>query len=342
MVTRLHVVSKTLAAGPRWYVYAWRGGPCIHVADGARPAITPGLLAAAIAARQSSPDSHQPFAGTFEAIIAAYRQSPEFERLADSTKRDYRLWLDRASAKFGPAPLGAFDDRRMRGEIVAWRDRWRAQPRTADKASVTMATLLGWALQRGMVAINVAAGIPQLHRVNKADQVWERRHLRAFANAPKHLRDALKIALFTGLRLGDLVRLDWANVGKDAIVLETRKRKGRAVIPITATLRRLLDRRDWRTGTVLRNSRGQPWTDSGLGSVFQKARPAGFDRTMHDLRGTYVTWLATEGLTDEQISRIVGWTARRVSEVRSRYVDETRVVISLVEHLNARRTVNQV
>ena len=152
----------------------------------------------------------------------------------------------------------------------------------------------------------------------------------------------MKIALFTGLRLGDLVRLNWADVGKDAFVLETRKRKGRAVIPITATLRRLLDAREWRTGTVLRNSRRQPWTESGLGSVFHKARPEDFDRTIHDLRGTYVTWLATEGLTDEQIARIVGWTARRVSEIRNRYVDETRVVISLVERLNRRRSVNQV
>lgn len=37
-----------------------------------------------------------------------------------------------------------------------------------------------------------------------------------------------------------------------------------------------------------------------------------------------VTRLAVNGLTDEQIARIVGWTAQRVSEVRARYVAKAR------------------
>jgi integrase len=86
---------------------------------------------------------------------------------------------------------------------------------------------------------------------------------------------------------------------------------------------------------VLRNSRDKAWTESGLGSVFQKSKPKGFDRTIHDLRGTFVTWLAMKGLTDEQIARIVGWTAKRVGEVRARYVDEARVIVSLVDRLSA-------
>ncbi|WP_255504600.1 hypothetical protein [Novosphingobium sp. EMRT-2] len=56
---------------------------------------------------------------------------------------------------------------------------------------------------------------------------------------------------------------------------------------------------------------------------------------LHDLRGTYVTFLASKRLTDDEISRIIGWTAKRVSEIRARYVDEARVVISLVERLSA-------
>ena len=205
-----------------------------------------------------------------------------------------------------------------------------------------MATVLGWAVENGLIAVNVAARIRQLHHVNKADQVWEPRHwaaLEAHWAQHKlkldHLRDALQLAHFTGLRLGDLVALDWADVGEKAIVRVTAKRKGRAVIPILPELRQLLDSRAHRAGAVLRNSRGKPWTESGLGSVFQKHKPEGFDRTIHDLRGTYVTWLAIKGLTDEEIARTVGWTAKRISQIRARYVDEARVVISLVDRLSA-------
>ncbi|WOF44266.1 tyrosine-type recombinase/integrase [Sphingopyxis indica] len=272
-------------------------------------------------------------------LIADYKKSPEFQRLSDSTQRDYRRTLDRIDEKFGRARLGAFEDRRMRGDIIAWRDEWRDKPRTADKLTVMLGTLLEWGLQRGRLRINVAHNIPLLHSADKSDEIWERRHIRAMVGAPAQLRDALKIAAFTGLRLGDLVRLDWSHVHDKSIVIVTKKRKGRAVIPITSTLRRLLDRREWRTGTILRNSRGKPWTESGLGSVFQKHKPEGFDRTIHDLRGTYVTWLATMGLTDEEIARIIGWTAQRIGAIRARYVDEQRVIVSLVERLAAVKSV---
>lgn len=331
----LHVVRKAKSGKPdAWYVYAWRGGPRIHTAEGARPVIGPELLAKAMEHRSARGLSRT---DNLNRIVDAYRASPEFALLAASTQRDYRLWLDRISAKFGTAPLAAFEDRRMRAAVIQWRNQWAAQPRTADKASNMMGTLLGWAVGEGELSINVAAKIRQLHSADRSDLVWEREHMRAMASAPKHLRDALKLAGLTGLRLGDLVALPIEAVGPRAIVLTTNKRKGRAVIPILPAVRRLLDKliSERKTGPVLLNSRGQGWTASGLGGVFQKAKPAGFARTIHDLRGTYVTWLATKGLTDEEIARIVGWTAKRVAAVRARYVDEHRVVISLVERLSA-------
>ena len=68
--------------------------------------------------------------------------------------------------------------------------------------------------------------------------------------------------------------------------------------------------------------------------MFQKAKPEGFDRTIHDLRGTFATWLAIKGLTDQDIARIIGWTPQRVGEIRARYVDEARGVVSLAERLS--------
>jgi len=355
-VTKLHVVEKRLKGGSRWYVYAWRGGPCIHQADGARPVITPDILGAQIRAKTERVGYRAP---DIDSLINEYEVSPDFTDRAKSTRKDYRLWLTRISERFGSTPVEAFEDRRMRGDVIAWRNNWAGQPRTADKAAVMLSTLLNWAVENGRISINVAAGIKQLHDVNKADHVWEDRHWKAMRATnekrepicPAHVMDALVLASLTGLRLGDLVSLDWSHVGEQAIILVTNKRKGRAVIPIVPELRAHLDklresaaaqdalRKPGHTTpictTVLRNSRGQSWTESGLGGVFQKAKPGGFDRTIHDLRGTYATWLAIKGLTDEQIARIIGWTAKRVGAIRARYVDEARVIVSLVERLSA-------
>lgn len=353
VVTGLHVVKARSAGGlVKWYVYAWRGGPRIHEAVGARPEIGPDILRKAADAAKPRKDRMV----DINDLVDKYRESPEFERLKPSTQKDYRLWLDRISAKFGPVLLAAFEDQRMRGDVIEWRDEWAAQPRTADKASVMMGTLLGWGQERAYLSINVAAKIPQLHQVNKADEIWEDRHWAAIAThqdkngdpaIKPHVMNVLRLARFTGLRLGDLVRVSWEQVGTKAIVVErTRKRQGRAIIPILPELRALLDQiaasiepddkgQQHKTGPILRNSRGKGWTESGVESVWQKAKPASFDRVIHDLRGSYVTFLAQKRLTDEEIARIIGWTAQRIAEIRARYVDEERVIISLVDRLSA-------
>lgn len=335
-MTKLHLVSKRTKAGKRWYVYAWRGGPQIAVLDGDKPVVTREILDAQYKARQ---DSFGQATDTIDALIVDYQANPKYEKLRDSTKKDYRLWLNRLSERFGDTPMEAFTDWRMRGEVVSWRDGWAHQPRTADKATVMMVTLLNWAVENGKLERHFCHSIGLLHSADKSEQIWEDRHwaaVRALKDFPAHITTPLRLASLTGLRLGDLVRLEWAQVFDKQITVEkTRKRGGRAVIPILPELRALLDQIGRKDGAVLLNSRGKPWTESGLESVWQRRKPEGFDRTIHDLRGTYVTWLAMRGLTDEQIARTIGWTAVKIGEIRARYVDEARSVVSMVERLSA-------
>lgn len=333
-MTGLHVVSKQLKTGTRHYVYAWRGGPCIHKCDGSPPVITQDILNAQMRARNEGRSTDD-----IDALIADYEASPDYARRRKSTKKDYRLWLTRISQRFGNTPLEAFEDRRMRGDVIAWRNGWAGQPRTADKASVMMSTLLNWAVENGRLSVNVAAKIKHLHHADRSQEIWEDRHWKAVEaekDFPPHLMRALRLACLTGLRLGDLVRLEWSQVTAQTIIVEkTRKRGGRAIIPIVPELCELLDSIGRKDGHVLLNSRGAGWTESGLETVWQRRKPEGFDRRIHDLRGTYVTFLATKGLTDDEIARAVGWGAKEVAAIRARYVDESRVVVSLVERLSA-------
>lgn len=333
MVTKLHVICKRLKAGARWYVYAWRGGPCIHQQDGSRPTITPDILDKARDARmQGSGDK----ANSFEAIIDGYLDSPEFNRLADATKDDYRRWLNRISERFGGAPIAIMSDFRMRKDILIWRDKWASQPRAADRAVGTLSTVLGWAAQRGMIASNIASEIGTLHRVDRSDEIWEDRHWEAVKDVPVHIMQALELAKLTGLRQGDLLTLlDWSHVGPHSIVILTSKRKVRAAIPMYRELKAFLDGLPHREGPILLNTKGKAWTTSGFKSSWASAKPEGFDRHFHDLRGTCATWLAVKGLTDAEIATVLGWKATRVAEIRSRYVNAARTVISIAERLNA-------
>lgn len=325
VVTGLHIVRKRLSRGDRYYTYAWRGGPLIQTDDGRPPVVDHRLLAKQLAAINKHKDETCP---KLDTLIDQYRGSPEFDRLSDSTKKDYKLWLTRISEHFGKLALEFFDSKHMKPKIIAWRNQWRDQPRSADKAVVMMSTILNWGVQHCMIDINVADKIGKLHFVDKSALIWEDRHWAAIkeADIPAHVMDAITLAELTGLRLSDLVKVTWEQVFPNAIKIDkTQKRKTRAVIPILPELREWMEGRN-RTGTLLKNSRGVPWSKQGLSCVLRRHLPEGFDRTLHDLRGTFATRLIKAGLTDEQASMVMGWSAKQVAQIRARYVDEEIVI----------------
>lgn len=336
-MTGLHIVPKRLKGGKRWYIYAWRGGPQIAVQDGESAVITSDNLRAAEAARTQSRGAP---ANTVRWVIDSYKVHVAYTKKAKSTRRDYDWCLGNIEAEFGDADISIFEDIRTRADVDEWRGKWAHQPRTADKNIVMLNTLLNWAKrERGLIETNQLAEMTLWHSADKSDEIWEDRHweaVEAVEDFPPHILRALKLASLTGLRLGDLCELRWKHVFDRAIILVTEKRKGEAVIPIYNDLRTFLDEigRGEPEQPVLLNSRGKGWTPSGLETVWQRRQPEGFDRTLHDLRGTFVTWLAMKGLTDREIADVIGWTTTRIAAIRARYVSRARVVVNLAERLS--------
>jgi integrase len=240
--------------------------------------------------------------------------------------------------------------------------------RSADIGVTVLAAWLGWARLRGHVAINAAAGIPNLYRGgDRAEIVWTAGDIARFtAIAVKKGRpqvvDGLRLAAATGLRRQDLVSLTWSQVGELAIVKTALKRSGgkrfRATIPLTPTLQQLLDElrtRDRKDGveTVLVNSRGRAWTGDGFATSFDEVRNAaaivhtddeGAERKkhLHDVRGTFCTMLLTEcDLTDKEAAEIMGWSPERVGKIRRVYVDDNKVVVALGAKIAAKQYAKQ-
>jgi integrase len=322
--TGLHIVRKRLKSGERFYVYAARGGPCILVQDGARPVIDRKLLdKAAEALRHSAPGDN------IDALLDAYRASPAFTDRAPATQLDYRLWLNRISSRFGKVPIRLIPE--LRAEILLWRDELADTPRAADRGVKMLQTVLRWALDRGLVTDNPARDMRSLHRSNRADLIWEPRHWKAVADVPPAVHRVLELGKLTGLRQSDLLRLSWEHVGKLDIELTAQKTHSRVVIPIYPELRKALGKRG--SGAVLRNMSGKPWTPSGFRTAWQRARPEGFDRTFHDLRGTFVTTLAERGFSDQELAYFTGWTTEKVAAIRQRYVDRARVARKMARRI---------
>jgi integrase len=145
-------------------------------------------------------------------ILQAYQQSQDFLRLADRTRADYIGKINLIEKKFGDFPLSALTDRRTRGVFKAWRDQLATTSRRqADYAWVVLALVLAWGLDRGLIAANPCEKGGRLYRGSRKDQIWTDDDEAAFLrSAPAHLHLPLLLALWTGQRQGDLLRLPWS------------------------------------------------------------------------------------------------------------------------------------
>jgi integrase len=309
----VNCATKVLADGRRvTYWYAWRGGPQLRGEPG-----TPEFVASyneAVARKVLPPR------GKLLSVLQAYQASEDFLRLADSTRRSYVALIIRIEKTFADFPLAALTDRRTRGVFKEWRDRIAIESgrRQADYAWTVLARVLSWALDRGFVAANPCEKGGRLYQGSRRDNIWTADDEAAFLkSAPMHLHLPLLLALWTGQRQGDLLRLPWSAYDGTRVRLRQSKTGARVVIPVGAPLKAALDAMPKRSTIILVNSDGKPWTSDGFRASWRKACTAAgvVGVTFHDLRGTAVTRLALVGASEAEIATITGHSLRDVHAI---------------------------
>jgi integrase len=317
-IKNLHWTIFRLADGTKKkYWYAWRGGPRLTGEFGSPEFI--GSYNAAVATKAVTPE------GRLLSLLQAYQRTDDFRGLRDSTKAGYIRQIKLIEQKFGDCPLKALADPRTRGIFLDWRDELALRSkRGADYAWTVLARVLSWAKGRGKITVNPCERGGRVYNETRVDYVWSEEDEGAFLkHAPSHLHLPLLLAVWTGQRQGDLLRLTWSAYNGKEIRLRQSKsvRRGRrpvnVVIPVAAPLRAALDATPKRSPIILLNSDGRPWTSSGFRASWGKAcTKAGIaDLTFNDLRGTAVTRLALAGCTEAEIAAITGHSLRDVRSI---------------------------
>jgi integrase len=303
---------KVLADGSvKTYYWAWKGGPPLRGEPG-----TPQFIHSyneAIARKVAAPS------GVLLTILQGYQASADFRSLADRTRADYVKHIEVIEKKFGDLPLSALSDPRTRGVFMAWRDKLAlASRRQADYSWVVLARTISWAVNRGLVLTNPCERGGRLYRGSRADKIWTADDEAAFLKiAPAHLHLPLLLALWTGQRQGDLLRLPWSAYDGTHIRLRQSKTGVRVVIPVGAPLKAALDTTLRKCPIILLTTEGRPWTPDGFRASWGKAcAKAGIiGVTFNDLRGTAVTRLALAGCTEAEIATITGHALRDVRSI---------------------------
>lgn len=270
-------------------------------------------------------------AGTLVQLIKAYIMSPEFEKRADSTRKEYQRMLTKVESRFGTMPIAALEDPRVRQDFMAWRgDIARASgDREADNRLSVVSAMISWARDNGHVTANHVSGFRRLYHSDRSELIWLPKHIEAFMNvAPVELQRALILALHTGQRQGDLLRLTWSNYDGTLVQLRQGKTNRRVEIPCTAALMRMLNSTSRTSTVILATKSGLPWKSRYFKAQWEAATTkAGIkDLHFHDLRGTAITMLAEAGCTSPQIAAITGHSLKTVSSILDRYLARTRVL----------------
>jgi integrase len=289
------------------YWYAWKGGPRLVGHPG-----SPEFVQSYEAAHRQR---RKPDAKTFHAIISGYKQSRDFTDLAPRTQRDYLKHIAHIEKAFADLPIAALGDARITSDFIKWRDGLSLGDRQQDYAWTILMRLVSWARDRGQTSYRPPSRVRKLYKSDRAEKIWLPADIAAFrAAASEQLWQALVLALETGQRQGDLIRLPCSSYDGQWIKLKQSKTGMNVAIPVSRDLRLTIESLPTNSPIMLTSSQCRPWTSDGLRTSWYKAaKRAGVDGlTFHDLRGTAVTRLAEAGCTEAEIAAITGHSLKTV------------------------------
>lgn len=140
------------------------------------------------------------------------------------------------------------------------------------------------------------------------------------AVAPPPMRLAMILALETGQRQGDLLRLSWSSIDDGLVQLVQSKTGVHVAIPVSPSLQREIDRRRGaKSEPVLVKADGRPWDRRGNGfrsawrATCQAAGVTGV--TFHDLRGTFITHKLSQGWAPIEVAMCTGHALRDLASL---------------------------
>jgi integrase len=328
-VKGVHRVRRKLADGTiREYHYAARGrgaapfwNNSMAFAEG-----SPEYLAALAAARPVAEMAR----GLFREILIEFTRSQDFQRLSPRTQADMKISFyhpkNGIDAKFGAGPRAVFDDPRIRGIALKWRD--GIGGKVGDDRIRHLQRLVGWAVDRTFLRQNHLMKIRSLYRSNRADLFWTDADIEAFeSGAPPHIARILIAATETGLRPGDLATLGPAHVHPtprgQRIVIWTAKRKRLASIPVTPKMAELIAATPGGQSHFIVNKAGQPYQhENYLGDAVSQWRDKlqiASGLRLYDARGTAATRLLMADASLKEIATAMGWSLKHAAEVIERY-----------------------
>jgi integrase len=273
--------------------------------------------------------------GSFGELVQTFYSSGDLKQLKDSTKVEYRRLIDKANAKWRDVPLEGI----TRKALLAYRDKLAATPVTANNLMRVLSTLLTFGVDRGLIKENPIRDLKKLKVQSEGWRPWTEAEVEVFTTLAEGApRIAFMLALYTGQRRGDLLKLRWDQIRDGKLTLVQGKTQKPLVLPLHAKLQRELEL--WKaarkiTGTtVVHRENGQPYTDDGFGTIWTREQNRlGVKAPFHGLRKNATIALIEAGCTVQEAQAITGHATLNMLSHYAQRADQERLAQAAMKKL---------
>nr|WP_281397193.1 tyrosine-type recombinase/integrase [Kaustia mangrovi] len=156
--------------------------------------------------------------------------------------------------------------------------------------------------------------------------IWLPEHVEAFNKvASPEMKLALVLALHTGQRQGDLLKLAWGSYDGTHIAVRQGKTGRDVKVKCTNALKTTLDGLARTSPLILTTKTGRAFKKRYFANQWEATcKAAGIaDLHFHDIRGTTVTMLFQAGCSLGEIVSVTGHSLRRAQDILDKYLART-------------------
>jgi len=269
--------------------------------------------------------------GSINALVVSYYGSPDFRGLKASTATVRKNIIERFRREHGNKPVARLERKHVK-EIIGAKSE---TPQAANHLLKVVRLLLNYAVEIGMIARNPALGVKGYASRGEGFHTWSEAEVAQFEAAyPIGTKErlAFALAIYTGQRISDVVKMGWQHVKDSWIAVRQEKTDNPLMIPMHPELVRILAAVPRSNLTFLVTDRGATFTAAGLSNWFGKrCRKAGLAGTAHGLRKTAATRLANAGCSTDQIKAITGHRTTKEVERYTRAADQARLAAAALQ-----------
>jgi len=243
--------------------------------------------------------------GTLDHLCEAYIASPEYRQLAPQSRKNIGPRLDKLRKVHGKMPITEIRVPFVRAIQSDLQD----TPGKANAYTQIIGRLLNFAAAEEMIPFNPIAKKIKPLKMGAGHLPWPEKVLTEFEkSAGRTPKLAMLLALYTGQREADIVKMRWSDVQDGMIRVRQNKTGAELFIPIHPKLQTALDeaKRASKGLSILQQRNGRPYTLNGFKTVWHedKSRVKGF--VFHGLRKNATVALFECGCTVQEVQAITG------------------------------------